>query len=396
MGVRGTVPLWKDRPLRTPRLVLAPLAYRGLTVILSALAIAGQAAYLDVLYWNALGLGRLAHGGLHPALLSSVITGAVVTTVASVVALTLVFRGNGGRGARPLGLALAGWAYLLAYSGLTVLLAPDPASVWRTPFEVHFLLVEGIASAGLLRFTALFPSALDPSALRSPEALPVGLRLAQHVRLWLLGPVAPWLAAVGATALLFVINGAMGRPAQDAALLLLTDLLRLTALAVVILNLRRAFLAADTEGRRSMFWLVVGFTLLMGTVGWLLGGNVLTAVTGWDTPTFNWRPVVLDLGVLGLIWGVAMGVFYQGDMKPGKLSRRLAVLASACTLGLFLAAGLESLLAGTVATRITLPRGIGTVVSFVAVTLLYARTHRPLESMIYHAWAPAPEPVGDE
>lgn len=372
---------------------LATLAYRLLTVLLSVLAIVGQVAYLDVLYWNSLGLGTLARdGGLHPALFSAVVTGAVVSTVAGVVALTLAFRGPGFRGARPLGLAMAGWAYLLAYSGLTVLLAPPAGSPLHAPFAVHFLLVEALALAGLLRFTALFPSALEPAGLQDPETLPVGLRSLQHLRRWLLGPSAPWLGAVAATVVVLGVNAALGRPAEDAALVLVADLLRLGGLALVILNMRRAFVLADGDGRRHMFWFVVGFTLLLSAVGVLLGGNVLTAVTGWELPGFNWRPVVLDLGVVGLIWGAAMGVFYGGAMKPGKLARRLSVLASAVTLALFLAAGMEGLLSGAVASRIALPAGTGTLVSLVAVGLLYARTRRPIESMIYHAWA---SPHGD-
>ncbi|GMV05562.1 MAG: hypothetical protein AMXMBFR53_18400 [Gemmatimonadota bacterium] len=379
------------RPPHGRETTLATLAYRLLTVLLSVLAVIGQVAYLDVLHGDTLGLGALPReGGLHPALLSAVITGAVVSTVAGVVALTLAFRGPGDRGARPLGLALAGWAYLLAYSGLTVLLSPDVGSPWHASFDVHFLLVEAAALAGLLRFTTLFPSRMAPGDLQDPETLPVGLRSLQRFRQWLLGPRGPWLGAVGAAFILLGVNAALGRPAEDAALLLPADLLRLGVLGIVILNMRRAFVLADVAGRRQMFWLVMGFTLLLAAVGVLLGGNVLTAVTGWAIPGFNWRPVVLDLGVIGLIWGAAMGVFYGGAMKPGKLSRRLAVLASAVTLALFLAAGMESLLAGAVASRIALPAGTGTLVSLVAVGLLYARTRRPVESMIYHAWAPPP------
>ena len=368
---------------------LATLAYRGLVIVLSALAAVGQIAYLDVLYWDTLGLGRLAQGGIHPALFSSVVTGVVITAVASAAALTLVFKGDGDRGARPLGLALSAWGYLLAYSGLTVLLAPDGNSPLRTPFDIHFLLVEALGSAALLRFTAVFPAPLTVADLSPAQELPVGLRAVQLFRGWLLTPAAPWIAAVLATGVVVTVNAAMGRPVEDAALLLLTDVLRLGTLALVILNMRRAFVVGDTQRRRAMFWFVVGFTILLGAVGVLLGGNILTAVTGWEIPGFNWRPVVLDTGVLGLIWGAAMGVFYQGPMKPGNVSRKLAVAATAVTLGLFLSAGLESLMAGVIATRVTLPRGIGTVVALVAVGILYARTRRPIESMIYHAWAPA-------
>jgi hypothetical protein len=348
----------------------------------------GQLAYLDVLYWDALGLGRLGSGHIHPALLSSVVAGAVVSVFTSLLALAMVFRGKGERGSRPLGLALAAWGYLLAYSGITILLAPDPSSVLRMAFETHFLLVEAIGSAALLRFTAVFPQSLPASALEDPDELAIGLRTAQQVRRWLLEPWTPWATGVAAVLLILGVNAALGRPTQDAPLLLLTDLFRMAALALVILNLRRSFVVGDETARRQMFWLVVGFTLLLGAVGTLLGGNVLTTVTGWSLPSFNWRPVVLDLGVLGLIWGAAMAVFYRGPMKPGRLTRRLSVVASAATIALFLAAGMETLLAGAVASRMNFPPGVGTAVAFLAMGLLYVRIRGPLESMIYTAWAP--------
>lgn len=389
MAGRPHHPTWKGwlHPPPAPRLTLAALAHRALTVALAAMALVGQVAYLDALHWNSLGVRRLTQGSLHPALLSSVVTGAVVTAVAVAAALTLVFRSRPERGSHALGLSLSTWAYLLSYSGITVLLAPDPGAPSRLVFEAHFLFVEALGLAALLRFTALFPTPLAPEATLDPDELPVGLRTAQRVRRLFLTPTGPWAAGIVAPILLLAITTAAGRPLQDAALLLPTDILRLAALAVVVVNMRGAFVAADLEGRRAMFWLVVGFALLMGAVGALLGGNVLSAVTGWEIPSFNWRPAVLDLGVVGLVWGASMGVFYRGRLKPGLVARRIGVAAGALMVGLFLAAGLESLVAGVIATRVTLPAGIGTLVAGVAMTLLYLRTRRPIESMIYHAWA---------
>ncbi len=383
---RGTPP-----PLECSRPTLATLAYRGLTVLLAVLALAGQATYLDVLYWNALGVGGLTQGGLHPALRTAVLASATMTAVTAGLGMFLALRRDASRGARPLGLALAGWAYLLAFSGLSLLLSPDPGRDLRGPFASHFLFVEAIASAALLRFTALFPTPLTPRALEDPATMPGWLRPAQRARLMLLGPRAPWVTALASAALVLIVNAALGRPIQDAALLLLTDVLRLTALAVVVLNLRASFVAADREGRRTTLWFVVGFTLLLGAVGALLGGNLLAAVTGWDAPGFNWRPIVLDIGVLGLVAAVIVGVVYEGGRKPGPIARQLAVLGGAVTVTLFLAAGMESLAKGVVVAPFPVPRGVGTAVACITVGLLYRRTRRPIESMIYHAWAEPPE-----
>lgn len=381
------------RPRSPPDLrhLLANLAYRGLTLALVALALMGQVAYLDVLYWGVAGLPALVAGDIQPALRSTVITGAVVTVVVSAAALFLNFRADGHRGASPFGLALAAWGYLLAYSGLTVLLAPEAESAARTLFDAHFLFVEALALSALVRFSALFPVPLERGAIQDPARLNPFLRPLQRGRAWLLSPGGPWVAGAAACALILASCTAQGRPVQDAPLVLLADVFRLTALTVVILNLRAAFVAADTVGRRAGFWFVVGFTLLLGAVGMLLGGNVLTAVTRWSIPGFNWRPVVLDAGVLGLIWGSCMGIAYRGERKPGPLARRASVLGATVTVALFLAAGLESLLTGSVASPLILPRGVGTVVAFVAMGLLYVRIRGPVEGMLYRAWADPPE-----
>jgi hypothetical protein len=334
-------------------------------------------------------LGRLALSGIRPALLSGVVAGAVVSAVSGVIALTMTFRGSSDRGARPLGVALSAWSYLLAYSGTTVLFAPGLDSPLRFAFEAHFLGVEALGLAALLRFTALFPRPLPATALRAPDELPVGLRSAQRVRVWLLAPWTPWVVGVAALTLVLGVNAAMGRSTQDAALLRLTDLLRLLALTVAVLNLRIAFVHSDREDRRQMFWMTVGFTLLVGAVGTLLGGNVLVAVTGWGLRGLNWRPIILDLGVVGLLWGTAMAIFYDGRLRPGLVTRRATVVLSMLTAALFLAAGMETLLAA----RSSVPQGVGTLLAAVAVGILYFAARRPLESMLYHAWA---EPGGQD
>ena len=366
---------------------LATLAYRGLTLILSVLAVVGQAAYLDALYWNALGLGPLSHGSLRPALLSAVITGAVVSLAAASLGTAMAIRGDTRRGARPLGLALAVWAYLLAYSGMIVLFAPPEGTFLNTVFDGHFLVLEALGLASLLRFTAVFPGHLDLMDLRAPDSLPPGLRTAQRVRIWLLRPAAPWILALGAAAISFAVNTFLGRQLQDTALLALVDLFRLTALTLVVLNLRHAFMSADAGVRSRMVWIVLGFALLVGAVGFVLGGNVLTAVTGWELPRMNWRPIVLDVGVLGLLWGGAMAVFYNGPMDPARLVRRAAIVGGMGTVTLFLSAGLEMLLSGVVAARFSLPYGAGTILGVVAMGVLYTRTVRPLDAFLSQTWS---------
>lgn len=371
----------------TPEVSLAKLAYRTLTVILAALAVLGQATYMDALYWNVLGLGRhLVMGSTQPALLSSVASGGIISLTAAVLAVVTTFRGSPRKGALPLGLALSVWAYILAYSGLVLLASPALTSPWHVLFQGHFLVVEGIGLAALVRFTAVFPETLLPDDLQDPGTLPPGFGLGQRLRRWLLRPEGPWLGAGAALATVFVVNAFLGRDAQDAALLTLTDLFRLAALTVVVLNLRLAFVVADPEGRESIHWVVAGFALLVAAVGLILGGNVLVTVTRWEVPNLNWRPIVLDLGVMGLLWGLGMGMFYHGRHDGGKLVRRIVILSFLVTMALLSAGGLEAFLSGPASARLSLPRGVGTLVALVVFTLVWIRTRGFLDRFLQDTW----------
>lgn len=368
------------------------LTCRGLTLLMSALAVAGQAAFAFALAGGGTAVGVPGLGTLHPALVSTAALSALVSLASAALAVVMATRRDPGPGARPMGLALAAWAYVLAYPGVVLLLSPGADSSLHGIFDSHFLLVEAVGLAALIRFTALFPSPLEAEALRDPRTLPPGLGILQRFRRWLLRPSAPWIAGVAAALACTALNAALGRPAQDAALLPLADALRLGALTVVVLNLRRSWLGSGGIGRTRTTWVVLGFAVLAGTVGVVLGGNVLSAVTGWEVPGVNWRSVVLHLGVMGLLWGSAMGILYSGDADPAPLVRGVAVLATAGTLALFLAAGLESLLSSGGPTHFSLPRGSGTLLAALTMALVYGRTRRPLEGLLRQGAPAEPDP----
>lgn len=354
---------------------------------MTALALLGQVAYLDALYWRTLGFGGITYDGTQPALLSAVVTGAVVSVFAGGLAIVMAYRGGGRHGARPLGLAFSAWAYLLAYSGLVVLFTPDLTSPWRIPFEAHFLVVEALGMAGLIRFTLLFPEPARASDFADPATLRYGLGTLQRARLLLLSPPTTWVVILAGVGGATFANELLGRSVQDTALLPLVDLMRLAGLALVVMNIRSAYLAADAGGRRRMLWIAVGFGALMGAIGILLGGNVLAAVTGWELPGLNWRPIVLDIGVIGLMLGAAMGVYYEGDLEPRRIARRGSIALGMAVAALFFASGLETLLSGGVSASVALPDGIGTAVAILIVGFVYTRTHRPLETVLSNAWA---------
>jgi len=371
--------------------MLAKSSYRIVTAAMALLAVAGQIVHLRALVAAAGGSGPLA-GSARPSLIAVVGAGAIVSFTAALTAVAIALRGREERGAPPIGVALAAWAYLLAYSGLALLLAPRGGGWPRAVFDAHFLFVEALGLAGLLRFTALFPVPLGPSDLQDPASLPPGLGLAQRVRAALLGPRGPWTAGGLTVAGILLFNRGLGRGFAEAALLPLTDVFRLLALSLVVVNLRRGYTLAEGAARGRAQWVALGFVLLLASAGLVIGANVLTGVTGWETTRINWRPVLLDVGVVGLLWGLSRGVLYEGDASAAGLVPRVGVLAMAATVGLLLAAGLESFFAAGLPGRLHLPAGVGSLLAVTGVATLYARARGTLETALRRSWASTGSP----
>lgn len=363
---------------------MATLIYRLLVVGLGTMALAGQVVLTDAVFWNALGISGSLAGRAHPAYASVVAVDAVLTLAMVVLAVVLVFHPRGGPGARPLGLAVAAWSYLLGYTGLITLLRPGagaPAFL-HLLFQTHFLAVEMVGLAALLRFSALFPRPLTPPDLRGPGTLAPGLGALQRLRRSLLGAAGPWVAAAGTTAVALGVNAWQGNPPPEAALLMLVDVARFAALSAVVLNLRLGYLLSSPGQRESARWLAVGFALLVGSLAALMGANVLTAVTGWRVAYFNWRPLILDLGLLGLVWCTAMGAFYRGPVRSGPVGRTVVLLAALVLSTLLLAAGLEALFSDALLAHLALPRGVGTLLATVATTSLFVHFAGPLGRLV--------------
>jgi hypothetical protein len=346
---------------------------RVLVTALAVLALVGQVAHVDALSEITLGLAGTLTREVRPSFLTLVVADAFVSAVSGALAIALVFRGDRARGSWGLGVALGAWSYLLAYSGIVLLLRPDPGMP-RTVFDAHFPLIEILGLAGLIDFTTRFPRRLVRDDLPAPDTLPVGLRTAEALRIQLLRPTGPWVAVVVVIGVLFGITKLLDQSLEDAALSPVMDAVRFLAVGVVVLNLRRSWMLADAKERVSMRWVVVGLALLTSALALLIGGNILITVAGWTEPLVAWRPILLDLGLVGFLWGLAMAVFYHGKMHGGRVARRVVALTAVVVLGLFLATGLEGLLTHALVARVSLPPGLGTL----AAGLVIASTFRRL------------------
>lgn len=366
--------------------LVTTLTSRLLVLALAAVSTVGQIAYLDALYWHRLGWAERMTGNIEASTFAVVGTDALVSVLAAVVAITLVFRRDAGRGARPLAVAVAAWGYLLAYGGVFRTFAPLVESGFRLAFEAHFLVVECLGLAGLLAFSAAFPSPLTGEDLGGPEGLPVGLHTLFRFRVWLLRPAAPWVGALVLIALVLGLARVLGTPVVDAPLNPVMDLARFATLAAAVINLRSSWDARDLSDRARITWMAVGLTLLFGALAMLIGGNVLVSVTEWRSPV-NWRPLLLNLGLMGLLWGSVMAVYYEGRLDPKALVRGTATWTGLATIFLFLSAGLEVLFSDTMIARISLPTGLGTLAAVGLFAWVFRAARRVVEVIIEQIWA---------
>jgi hypothetical protein len=272
----------------------------------------------------------------------------------------------------------------MAYSGITLLFRPDPG-LSRDLFEGHFLLIEMIGLVGLLRFTALFPSGLSPEAISPPPSLPAALEPVRRFSLWMLRTWPPWLAGLIALTILWGLTIARGGAVSDAGLSPLMDVVRLGAVGLVVLNLRRSWYLAEEEGQDRLRWLLVALTFLLGVLAILIGGNVLVEITGFPEPDVAWRPLLLDVGLVGFMSGLAASVLYSGPVEPLAVVRRIVSASTITTLGLFLAAGLEALFSGGILAAFSLRAGVGSALALATILATYRGLLRFIDRLLPQA-----------
>jgi hypothetical protein len=349
---------------------------RVAVILLAVAGTAGHLAYLDALWWHSLGLTARVSRDVSSATILLLTAHAVVSFVCSALSVAMVLsERHRQEAARALALAFGAWSYLMAYAGATLLFRPPTPGMRREIFEAHFLAVEMIGLAGLVRFTSIFPRSLTDAELEPLPTLPPMLVPFHHASVGMRRRHAPLVAA---TLVLLVLWGwaiSTGRPLSDAGLSRGMDLVRLCAAGLVVMNLRRAWAVATEGDRDGLTWLLVALAILLGALSMLIGGNMLVAVTGFPEPDVAWRPILLDLGLVGFLVAIAMSVLSRGRRDPARVLHRTASLAAAITVGLIMAAGLEALFGGDILSAFSLRHGVGSAVAFAVVLSTYRGIH---------------------
>lgn len=353
---------------------------RVLVILLAVAGTVGHLAYLDALWWHALGLTATMARDVSAATIMLLAAHAVVSIACSVLSIMLVLHeGHRASAARALAVAFGAWSYLMAYSGVTMLLRPVSPGFAREVFEAHFLLVEVLGLSALLRFTSVFPRRLTTAELRPLATLPDALVPFHHVAVFMRGHWAPWITGGLVLIALWGWTVLSGGALSDAGLSPLMDGVRFAAAGLVVMNLRRAW-GVSTEGDRdALLWLAAALVILIGSLAILIGGNVLVAVTGFPEPHVAWRPILLDVGTFGFFVSLALSVLDQGGRDPARLTRKVASATVVVTSGLFLAAGLEALLTGGFVASYALRTGVGTAIAFAIVLSTYRSSSRMIE-----------------
>jgi hypothetical protein len=345
-----------------------PTFVRVIVILLAVAGAAGHLTFLDAVWWHSLGITATVSRDVGTATVVLLSAHALVSVTCSVFAVTLVLSERHRQdAARALGLALGAWSYLMAYSGITLLFRPLVPGIQRDAFEAHFLAVEVLGLVGVLRYTAIFPRPLREDELAPLDTLPRVLLPFHEAALRLRRPFAPLLAGAVVLTALWGVTVATRGELGDAGLSRGMDLVRFSAAGFAVMHLRRAWACATEGDRDGLQWLLVAVAVLLASLGILISGNVLVAVTGFPEPHVAWRPILVDVGLVGFMASLAMSALHREGHDPGRVLRVVATKGAIASIGLFLAAGLEALFSGGVLAAASVRHGVGSALAFAIV-----------------------------
>lgn len=364
-------------------MTLVSTAVRVPVILLAIAGVAGQLAYLDARWWQALDLTATAAQTVAGPQVLILVSRAVVALLCAVLAVQLVLSERQyQKASQALGVAFGAWSYLQAYGGVVLLFRPPVPGLAREAFEAHFLVVEVLALMGLVRFSALFPRELNQEELQPLPTLPPPLLPLHHLAVWMRQRWAPAVAGASFLALSWGIVLFSGGALSDAGLSPITNVFRFVGTGLVVMNLRRAWTASTEGDRDGMTWLFVALAWLLGSLSLLIGGNVLVAVTGWPEPTAPWRVVLLDVGQVGFFASLALSVLHRHAWDPGQIIQRIVSVSALLCAALFLGAGLEALLGGGIVPGVALRRGFGTALSFAIIMSMWSTLERRIRKVL--------------
>ncbi len=234
-----------------------------------------------------------------------------------------------------------------------------------------------LATAALVRFTALFPRPLRPADLGPGPLRAVRLAFLDERRVWRAG-IALGVAIPGA---ILLVEHLVGRAAGRRLLPILVAV-GLAGLTLAVAYLRTPRPALDAADLRRRDWVLQGF--VAATVVLLLASSVkvVQMLGGYAPGLPGWYIIALALGLDLLVVFLAVAMFYHGAFDPRLAIRRTAVAGLVGTLLVFVFVGVEQLLEETVQRWLGLGDRAGGILTGGVVALSFEPLKRRMDALV--------------
>lgn len=230
-----------------------------------------------------------------------------------------------------------------------------------------------LVASAFLRFSAVFPMALQPDALPAPRWRfgPARLRRLLLRRRWAWGTGLAWPVVtfgMGAAAVAVAATQQTDVPIQVDGLLSATVttfalLFPVTAMVFGVRNLRAGYRLASDEDRRRTLWLLAGVSASAWLILWPIAAVPIVALSPSNVGLFLARLAVGSwaLAPAVLVAAAALAMFYTGGLDPRLVLRRSTVLGILGTVWIASFAALESLASEWLAQAAGLPEAVVSV-----------------------------------
>lgn len=247
--------------------------------------------------------------------------------------------------------ALLGAAWLAFWSLEAALVLTRPALNATAAVFVFRMIYGGFNHLLAIGFFQTFPRVLAASDVRADPAAPAWKRGWRALLAVLLRPfVLTLLALTGCFLWLIRI---------EALVHVFTAFVSGVAISYLLISLRQS----SEEERRRLFWIFEAVLLV-------LISNIFTAMTVlaalvFDAPALS-SPALRIVGNAGYVLAlacIALAIFYSGALDVGLVVRRTAILTAAATTVVLLFLALQALVVNTVAARLGMERGWGSVLA---------------------------------
>ena len=340
----------------------------------------------------------------------------VAAGFAGVLAMAIAWKARAGLDSKALAWMLA----LLCVCIGVVLVDTSRGPAWYTALRDHALLITiatpllaglpGFMTAAFARFTVVFPRTLSATDLERAETAPrsIGsLGMFERVGEWLRSERASsqkakqssrfftpdhvtlteslqlfhswrvWLLGIIPTLLVVLLRPLPDRVWSDLSTMIIAVswaavLMMVSGLSITFLHIN--FRLADDAERRRTLWLVEGLVAASAIVA--VAGTVNMAA-GWMELDVveEWLLLTVPVALLVFLVCVAIALFFYGAIDPRLTIRRTAIYGVLTGIGVFVFAGIETIISDRLAARLGFSPSIGSWIAGGTIALAWRPIH---------------------